>query len=62
MPTQFDSCTEKYIKDGNYNVQLNIQNEWDDGFQGEIKFENISDEPLEGWELSFTSTDRKSVV
>lgn len=42
-------------KEENYIVELSITEEWDTGFKGEIMISNISDAPIEAWQLSFDS-------
>ena len=38
-----------------YDATLNIINEWDSTFQGEIVLTNNTDQPIEWWELTFDS-------
>lgn len=38
-----------------YSVELNVISEWGDMFQGEIILTNITDDPIEWWELTFDS-------
>ena len=55
-PEDFELSSKRIdSKEENYIVELSITEEWDTGFKGEIMISNISDAPIEAWQLSFDS-------
>lgn len=54
VPQKFDIWSSRVDADeSEYDIQFDIANSWDTGFQGQIVINNLSDEPLEAWEISF---------
>ncbi len=55
VPNNFENCAKRlYITDG-YNVQLIVEDKWENGFTGYIEVVNVSDKPLEAWNLSINT-------
>lgn len=47
IPKVFEICSQRTDKAENeYIVSLNVTNDWDNGFTGEIKIQNLSAEPI----------------
>lgn len=56
IPKVFEICSQRTDKAENeYIVSLNVTNDWDTGFTGEIKIQNLSSVPIEAWRLNFDS-------
>ena len=54
IPKAFEICSQRSNKAENeYIVSLDVTNNWDTGFTGEIKIQNLSYEPIEAWRLNF---------
>lgn len=54
IPETIELCSKRVESSGKeYNVSLEVNDEWKDGFDGIINIENLSDEPIEAWHLSF---------
>lgn len=54
IPSKIVLCSERVERPSDqYNIHFSIDNDWDDGFTGQIFIENLGDNPLEAWRLSF---------
>lgn len=47
------SSQNKEYKENDYTVTLNVENDWDTGFSGNIAIEATGDVPIEAWKLGF---------
>ena len=55
LPSEIISVNEKYmIKPDDYNVDIDISSQWDEGFIANVTIENLSDRPISDWKLEFT--------
>ncbi len=54
-PDKFELCTKRIEKKDGYEVDLIVTDEWDNGFNAEIRINNTSELPIEAWMLSFES-------
>lgn len=52
-PDEFELCSKRVDVSDGYDVQMNINNSWGVGVQGELVITNTSDAPIEAWTLSF---------
>ena len=52
-PEEFELCNKRVEKETGYDVDFNITNEWDNGFNADIVITNTSDKPIEAWTLTF---------
>ncbi|ADU21934.1 cellulose-binding family II [Ruminococcus albus 7 = DSM 20455] len=46
---------EKSYDPSKYTVTLNVENDWDTGFTGNIAIQAVGDEPIEAWKLRFNA-------
>lgn len=49
----FELCSKKIEEKDSYSIKMNIVNSWENKIQGELEICNISENPIEAWELSF---------
>lgn len=54
FPDTIELCSQRTERtsDG-YSVEMNVIDDWDTGFTGTITVENLGEEPLKAWQLSF---------
>lgn len=54
FPETVELCSQRTERttDG-YSVEMSVMNDWDTGFSGIITIQNLGDDPLEAWQLSF---------
>lgn len=61
VPDSFTLCQTRAEKESGYQVSLQVNQTWDDSFNGEIIIQNNTDKPIEAWELTvdtnFTITE-----
>lgn len=55
FPNSIVMCQEEAVKESGYDVFLNVINEWDNNFNGEIIITNTADKAIECWTLDFDS-------
>lgn len=55
VPDNFELCSKRVEMTDGYETALNIIEQWDTGFNGELVITNISDEQIEAWTYSFDS-------
>ena len=54
FPDNIELCSNRFAcNDDSYEIELNVENNWEDGFVGTIDIRNIGDHPFTAWELSF---------
>jgi hypothetical protein len=54
-PQSIEMCQVRVEKTSGYIAVLNVTNDWGSGFNGEIVLTNLTDKPIEWWELTFDS-------
>lgn len=61
IPDSFTLCQTRAEKESGYQVSVQVNQTWDDSFNGEIIIQNNTDKPIEAWELTvdtnFTITE-----
>lgn len=53
IPDSYTLCQKRVEKSESYNVEVVVDDSWGDGFNGTIIITNITDKPIEDWELIF---------
>lgn len=54
VPEVFEICSQRTDKpEDEYSISLDVTNNWDSGFTGNITINNFSSEPIEAWRLNF---------
>ncbi|MDE6726998.1 MAG: cellulose binding domain-containing protein, partial [Oscillospiraceae bacterium] len=54
-PDNFVLCSKRVEMTDGYETAINIIEQWDTGFNGELVITNTADEPIEAWTYSFDS-------
>ena len=54
-PVDMVMCQERVLKNDGFNATLNVLQQWQGGFIGEIVLENTTDKPIEWWDLTFNT-------
>ena len=56
FPETIELCSQRTERDSEgYSVTMDITDDWDIGFIGTVTIENLSENPLEAWRLSFNT-------
>lgn len=56
LPETIELCSQRTECDSeNYSVTMDITDDWDTGFTGNVTIENLGENPLEAWRLSFNT-------
>lgn len=53
VPEDIEICSHRSVKSSGFKVEMIETGNWGTGFQAEINISNLTDKPIEAWELSF---------
>lgn len=53
VPSNYIFCQKRVVKETGFDIDFQVNYDWDDSFNGDIIIQNNTDTPIEAWELTF---------